>query len=339
MRRRRGASPLRAAPYRRVMLMLVAAIGEALIDFTQTGTTAEGYPMLAAHPGGAPANFLAAVRAAGHAAAMLGKVGDDAFGRRLRETLKAAGIDVRGLIADPAVFTTLAFVTLQNGERSFSFARKPGADTCLTTEELDTALLDRADVLHFGTLSLTDEPAAAATKAAVQRAKANGKLLSFDPNYRPLLWKDEAQARAAMQWGLRQADIVKLSDEDASLLFPAARPPEDVCRQILEDYGAKLVFLTLGKAGCCCRNKNAVLRIPAPAGVTVTDTTGAGDIFGGYALAGVLDEGTAPENLSEEALRRIAKRAVAAATLSTAKPGGLGAVPTREETLAFQARS
>ena len=165
----------------------LTAMGELLIDFTQLSTDGEGYPTLAAHPGGAPGNFLAALCRYGASAAFLGKVGDDAFGRLLVDTLARAGIETRGIRVDPTVFTTLAFVTLVDGERSFSFARKPGADTVLRFDELELSLIDQSRAFHFGALSLTDEPARSATRQAVAYARAQGKLVTFDPNYHPPL--------------------------------------------------------------------------------------------------------------------------------------------------------
>ena len=142
----------------------VVALGELLIDFACISTDAEGYPTMAAHPGGAPANFLAALTKFGAKTALIGKVGTDAFGKMLTGTLASAGIDTRGLVAAEDVFTTLAFVTFdETGDRAFSFSRKPGADTCLSCEEVDLSLIDEAKVFHFGTLSLTDEPARTAT--------------------------------------------------------------------------------------------------------------------------------------------------------------------------------
>ena len=190
----------------------VAALGELLIDFTCLSTDENGYPTMAAHPGGAPANFLAALAKYGAKTAMLGKVGDDTFGRLLLDTLRRAGIETRGMIAAPDVFTTLAFVTLDaRGEREFAFARKPGADTCLSFPEIDLSLIDEARVFHFGSLSLTDEPSRSATRQAVAYARAKGKLVTYDPNLRPPLWKDLAEAKEQLLWGLGQADVVKIS--------------------------------------------------------------------------------------------------------------------------------
>ena len=174
----------------------VIAIGELLIDFACKSTDGAGYPTLAAQPGGAPGNFLAALQTYGCSTAMIGKVGDDAFGHLLVGTLQERGIETKGIIIDPKVFTTLAFVTLDaTGNREFSFARKPGADTRLTANEVSYDLIDEAKVFHFGTLSLTGEPVRTATVQAVTYAKRAGKLISFDPNLRKPLWDSEASAK------------------------------------------------------------------------------------------------------------------------------------------------
>ena len=193
----------------------VVALGELLIDFAPVSTDDAGYPTLKAQPGGAPGNFLAALQQYGCSTALIGKVGDDAFGRLLIGTLDSLGIGTRGIIADACAFTTMAFVTLDGtGNRSFSFARKPGADTCLRTDEINRSLIEECRVFHFGTLSLTDEPARSATQAAVAFAKEQGKLVSFDPNLRKPLWPSEDAAKEQIEWGLHQADIVKISDEE-----------------------------------------------------------------------------------------------------------------------------
>lgn len=309
----------------------LTAMGELLIDFTQLSTDGEGYPTLAAHPGGAPGNFLAALCRYGASAAFLGKVGDDAFGRLLVDTLARAGIETRGIRVDPTVFTTLAFVTLVDGERSFSFARKPGADTLLRFDELELSLIDQSRAFHFGALSLTDEPARSATRQAVAYARTQGKLVTFDPNYRPPLWRSEAQARAETLWGLEQADVVKLSDEELSFLWGCT--PEEGARRLREECGVALAMITLGPQGCYLENARGACRVPAPA-VRPVDTTGAGDIFGGSAVAKLLALDTPPAELEPGALEGIARFAVTAASLSTHRPGGISSIPTEAEVLA-----
>ena len=310
--------------------MDVVALGELLIDFACLQTDADGYPTMAAHPGGAPANFLAALTKFGAETALLGKVGTDAFGKMLTSTLEKSGIDTSGIVATDDYFTTLAFVTFdEHGDRAFSFSRKPGADTCLTFDELNLSLIDAAKVFHFGTLSLTDEPARSATYRAVVYAKEKGKLISYDPNLRKPLWRDLSEAKAQLLWGLSQADVVKISDEEVEFLFGLG--VEDGARHILEHYGVKLVFVTCGAEGCYFRSARAWGKVPSLSGIAVIDTTGAGDIFGGSAMYKLLATGKAPEALSEAELREVVAFACTSAGLSTTRSGGISSVPTYEE--------
>lgn len=311
----------------------VTALGELLIDFTYQSADADGYPVMAAHPGGAPANFLAALAKFGASTALLGKVGADAFGRLLTGTLQEAGVDTAGLIAAPDAFTTLAFVTLDSrGDRTFSFARKPGADTCLRTEELDLDLIDRARVFHFGTLSLTDEPVRSATQFAVAYAREQGKLVTYDPNLRKPLWHSLGEAKQQILWGLGQADVVKISDDEVDFLF--GLDPASGAEHICKTYGPKLVFVTCGADGCVYKNARAAGHVPGLAGLDVADTTGAGDIFGGSAVFMLLRTGKAPEDLTGRELEDIARFACASAGLSTTRPGGISSVPSYDEVLA-----
>ena len=306
----------------------VVALGELLIDFAALSTDGSGYPILAAKPGGAPANFLAAVNACGKKTALLGKVGDDPFGHLLLGTLRRAGIETRGVVLDPAVFTTLAFVTLdERGERSFSFARKPGADTRLSWEEVDTSLIDQAKAFHFGTLSLTDEPARTATQKSIAYAKARGKLICCDPNLREPLWSDGSSAREQMLWSLHQADVVKISDNEADFLWSCG--PEKGADKLLKEYGVSLAMVTLGPEGCLMKTADAVFRAPGPK-VHPVDTTGAGDIFGGSALARLLELNKPIAALTEDDLAYIGRYAVTAASLSTERPGGIPSIPDKE---------
>ena len=313
----------------------IVALGEMLIDFAPVAADAAGYPTLKAQPGGAPCNFLAALQKYGCSTAMIGKVGDDRFGRLLVKTAADCGIETRGIIKDAAAFTTMAFVTLDTaGNREFSFARKPGADTCLTEPEVDYSLIDTCRVFHFGTLSLTDEPARTATQKAVAYAKTRGKLISFDPNLREPLWPSLDAAAEQMLWGLKNADVVKISGEEAEFLFGGGC--EKSAELILNDCGAKLVMITLGSEGCFIKNRTAQCRVPA-ARVKAADTTGAGDIFGGSAAYCLLSSGKAPEDLNEEELNAIGRFACAAAGLSVQRPGGISSVPSKEEILALLA--
>lgn len=311
----------------------VTALGELLIDFAPKSVDAAGYPTLAANPGGAPGNFLAALNRYGCSVAMIGKVGDDMFGKLLLGTLRQAGIETKGVVVDPTQFTTLAFVSLDaSGNRDFSFARKPGADTCLTAAEIDTALIEETRVFHFGTLSLTNDPARNATHKAVELAKAKGKLISLDPNLRKPLWASEEDAKAAIEWSLRQADIVKISDEEIEFMW--GMTPESGAQKLIKEYGVSLVYATLGPRGCHAANRQAAVTVESPKGIKVVDTTGAGDIFGGSAMSRLLKLNKHPADVTAEELKDIVAFACTAASLSTQKHGGISSVPAEEEVYA-----
>ena len=310
----------------------VVAMGELLIDFTCVSKDGEGYPTMAAHPGGAPANFLAALAKFGTSAALLGKVGNDAFGKLLIGTLDQAGIGTSGIIMADDVFTTLAFVTLdETGNREFSFSRKPGADTCLSYDELNMELIDNAKVFHFGTLSLTDEPARTTTYKAVAYAKNAGKLITYDPNLRKPLWKDLEEAKKQLIWGMTMADVVKISDEEVEFLWGLG--VEEGADYILKNFGVKLVFVTCGADGCYFKNAVASSKVPSLSNIKVVDTTGAGDIFGGSAVYKLLQTGKAPDTLNEEELREVVTFACTSAGLSTTKPGGISSVHEYQQVL------
>lgn len=310
----------------------VVALGELLIDFAPVSADEAGYPTLKAQPGGAPGNFLAALQAYGCATALLGKVGDDGFGVLLRRTLEERGIETSGVLVDPGVFTTMAFVTLDaEGNRSFSFARKPGADTCLRAEELDLELVDGCKVFHFGTLSLTNDPARTATVTAVEYAKKKGKYISFDPNLRKPLWPSDAAAKEQIEWGLRKADIVKISDEEIEFLWGLS--PEDGAKKLLSEYGVQLVYATLGPKGCYTANGQASVKVASPSGLHVVDTTGAGDIFGGSAMSRFLRLGKAPGELTQDELYNVTRFACCAASLSTQTHGGINSIVPEQRVL------
>jgi len=307
----------------------VTALGELLIDFAPVSTDKDGFPTMAAKPGGAPANYLATLARYGAKTALLAKVGADAFGSMLVRTLQEAGIETTGIVKDASVFTTLAFVTLdKNGERSFSFARKPGADTCLRYEELDLSLIDNSKIFHFGTLSLTDEPARETTMKALAYAKAAGKLITFDPNLRASLWSDLEEARKWILWGLKQADIVKIGDEEAEFLWECGE--QEAAARLLDEYDIKLVMVTCGPKGAYIQNNTTSAFAVCPP-VTRVDTTGAGDVFGGAAVSRILKTGKAPEELAHEELKKIVTFAVTAASLSTRIPGGIPGIPCEQE--------
>ena len=229
------------------------------------------------------------------------------------------------------MFTTLAFVTFdESGDRSFSFARKPGADTQLRWEEVDKSLIDEAKVFHFGTLSLTDEPVRTATQKAVSYAKAQGKLISCDPNPRLPLWPDADAAKEQMLWSLRQADVVKISDNEVEFLWNCT--PEEGADKLLTEFGVSLAMVTLGPDGCLLKTRTAAFRAVCPK-VHPVDTTGAGDIFGGSAMARLLELDKPVSELTEDDLKYIGSFAAAAASLSTEHSGGIPSIREKDAVL------
>ena len=313
----------------------VSALGELLIDFTDAGTSAGGQRLFERNPGGAPANVLVALERLGHKTAFLGKVGQDMHGEFLRATLEEQGIDTTGLVTDPDAFTTLAFVALApNGEREFSFARKPGADTRITADELARDVIANSRVFHVGSLSLTDEPARSATLAALACAREAGCVLSYDPNYRANLWPSVEAAMDQMRSVVPQMDLMKLSDEECELLT-GEKDPEAAAASLLE-RGPKVVAVTLGAGGAyvrCAEGGAEVAGFPADA----VDATGAGDSFWGGFLAAFCESGKAPAEVTLADAVSFARLGNAVASLCVRKRGAIPAMPTREEAEALLA--
>ncbi len=308
----------------------VTALGEVLIDFTPCGKSEAGMALFEQNPGGAPANVLAALANLGKKPAFIGKVGDDMHGKLLKDTLDAAGIDTTGMVVDSRYFTTLAFVSLNNGERSFSFARKPGADTQLTKEEVNLDIVRNTRIFHCGSLSLTDEPARSATFYAVEEAKKAGAVISYDPNYRPLLWESEETAIRHMRSMIPYADIMKISDEETALLSGKEDPVEAV--KVLLDAGVSCVVVTLGKDGALLVTKDIQVQEKGKSR-KVVDTTGAGDSFWGGLLSRLSEDGVKPGDLTEDQARSYLKFANAVAGLCVEKRGAIPAMPTLEQVM------
>ncbi len=307
----------------------VTALGELLIDFTYAGKSKDGMKLFEQNPGGAPGNFLTVLAKMGFKTAMLGKVGNDMHGRFLAETIREQGIDADGIIVDDDSFTTLAFVDIaDNGERNFSFARKPGADTQLRFDEIDKNVLKNTGIFHIGSLSLTCEPARSATYSAVDMARAYGAIISYDPNYRASLWKNEKTAVKEMKEMLKFADIVKVSDEEAQLLTDEKNISK--ASDILLGYGPKLLAVTLGADGVLVRTADWDIVVPGFKTEAV-DTTGAGDSFWGGFVGSFIKSGKSLEELTQADLEDFARYGNATASLCVQKRGGIPAIPTKEE--------
>lgn len=308
----------------------VIALGELLIDFTMNGQSEQGNNMFEACPGGAPCNVLALLNKMGKKTAFIGKVGKDQFGALLRDTITEAGIDASNLMVDENVNTTLAFVhTFPDGDREFSFYRNPGADMMLTADEVNPEVVKDTKVFHFGTLSMTHEGVREATKKAVETAKANGCLVSFDPNLRPPLWSSLDLAKEQMEYGFGKCDILKISDNEIQFVSGKEDYDEGIA-YLQETYNIPLILLTMGKDGSRAYYKG--MRVERPGfSVKAIETTGAGDTFCGSSLNYLVDHDF--ENLTEEQLGEMLTFANAAAAFVTTKKGAIKAMPVKEEVL------
>ncbi len=313
----------------------IVTTGEMLIDFTPV--QAEGYPgAICPNPGGAPGNVAVQLARLGVSAGFIGKVGQDSFGDDLRRCLEENQVDTRNLVADKEFRTTLAFVRLDSqGDRSFTFYRNPGADTQLRLEELDLSVLEDCRLLHFGSLSLTTEPGRSTTLELVEKARAMGKLISYDPNWRPVLWPSEEEGVAGMRQGLELCHLLKISEEELALLTGTDSIAQGV-RQ-LHQLGIVLVMVTLGPAGCVSSYKGKLSHHPT-FDTQVVDTTGSGDSFWGAFLSQLFQNGIdspqALEALDPAQLAEFCRFANAAGSCCATRPGGIPALARREDILA-----
>ena len=303
----------------------VTVLGELLIDMTYAGKSEAGQTLFEQNPGGAVANVAVAVQRLGGKSAFIGKVGKDMHGAFLRETLEKEKINCENLYEDDKVFTTLAFVNLdENGDRSFSFARKPGADICLTKEEVPVDVIRDTKIFHTGSRCLTEAPCKTASPFAVAEAKKAGCILSYDPNYRAPLWESEEKAVMEMRSVLSFMDIIKISDTETALLTGSESPEE--ASSILLAGGIPVVIVTLGKDGAIVRTKDGLIRTAAVS-ENVVDTTGAGDSFMGGFLWKVAESGKKPSELSLEEVKEFADFASRVAGKCVKKRGGIPSMP------------
>ena len=307
----------------------VTTFGEILIDFTWQGVNESGQVLFAQIPGGAPANVAVAARKLGAHTAFIGKAGEDMHGEFLRSVLEKEKVETKGMLLDENYFTTLAFVNVsENGERSFSFARKPGADTMIEKEEVNIDILDNTKVFHVGSLSMTHQPARETTLYAVHRAKEKGSIISYDPNYRSSLWKDAETAKRQMRSLIPYVDIMKISDEETELLTGKEKPEE--AAKILFQKGVQIAVVTLGGAGAYLYCKEGGIQVPGFAS-KVADTNGAGDSFWGGFLYCISKSEKSLEQLTMDELKKFVRFGNAVASLCVEKKGAIPAMPSLAE--------
>lgn len=307
----------------------VTALGELLIDFTENGVSGQGNPLFEANPGGAPCNVLAMLTKLGHKTAFIGKVGDDFFGKQLKEAIEEVGIDSTGLCMDKEIHTTLAMVhTYPDGDRDFSFYRNPGADMRLKESEVKEELIKESKLFHFGTLSMTHEDVRKATKKAIQIAEEAGDIISFDPNLREPLWNSLDEAKEQILYGLSHCHILKISDNEIQWLT-GQEDYTDGVNWILERYQIPLILVSMGKEGSRAYYGGKMVEVKPFIQKNTIETTGAGDTFCGCVLHYICEHGL--ENLTEENLFEMLQFANAAASIITTRKGALRVMPEEKE--------
>ena len=304
--------------------MDVVSIGEVVIDFLP-GKEKNSY---IANPGGAPANAAIAMARNKLSAGFIGKVGRDSFGSLLIETLEKDGVKILNDIFTDDAVTTLVFVHLdEKNERSFSFVRKPGADMFLNDNDVRAELLEEAKIIHAGSCSLSAEPAAAATKKALLTGHTAGKMVSFDLNYRNMMWDDRIEdAMSAVHEVLPYIDLLKISDEERMVYKQF-----DSVHTFMQHFNISLLIETLGEGGSLCYFKDEKIFMPVYSSDCV-DTTGAGDAFWGAFLSTLLLEGVNTiGDIKKELILKAMKYGNVAGGLCVRQKGAISSLPGRDE--------
>lgn len=303
--------------------MSILSIGEILIDFTPVEGMKHSYT---ANPGGAPANVAVSVARNGIRSGFLGKLGNDDFGRMLKKTMEDNKVDLLCPELTDEATTTMAFVSLDaNGDRSFTFARKPGADLLLDTKDVEKTDLSSWDIVHAGSVSQSGLPERDAVLLALERAHSMGKIVSFDINFRDKIWSFEECKREVLKI-LPYVDLLKISDEELGFVGG-----KENITSFIHEYGITAVALTLGGEGSEIFFTDKSEVFPSMA-VKVVDTTGAGDAYWGAFLSCLLRQGVKTvSDITWERLTTAAKYGSVSGGLCVTKHGGIPALPSSKE--------
>jgi fructokinase len=303
----------------------IVALGEVVSDIYRGEGSSEVELPFTARPGGAPANVAVAAARLGSEAAFVGSVGEDLFGDLILRTLEAEGVDTSAVRrCEPPTRTSIAFVEISGGERSFTFYRSdPAADELLSAEDVSEEALSWASFVNFGSIPLIKDPARSAIHRAVELAEELDVPVAFDVNFREHLWESAEAAREVVNPLLDRSQIVKLSDDEISPLLGTQRAEE--AAGILLDRGVALVFVSLGAKGAFYATKDFEGEVPSFE-VEALDPTGAGDAFLAAALVR-LSEG----EWDEETVRKAARSGTAAGAIACTDYGAMRALPTKDE--------
>lgn len=306
----------------------VIALGELLVDFNALHSNDFDSVVYESNPGGAPCNVLAMLSNLQKRTAFIGKVGDDFFGNALQQRIVRMGISTEGLSKDKKRNTTLAFLNdSKTYPRQYLFYRNRTADMNLDEGDVDADMLSRTRIFHFGSLSFTHKRCRKATRKAIRTAKSKHRLISFDPNYRPVLWFSEEEARKWMLYGCSVCDILKVEASELAFITQQTTIQNGV-DFLQKHYSISLILVTSGEAGSQAFMGNRKVHQEAFLTSQTIDTTGAGDTFLGCCLAYILEQGM---ELSDHQLQEMLFRANAAASLETTRKGAIRAMPTQAE--------
>ncbi|OVA20504.1 Ribokinase [Macleaya cordata] len=316
---------------------LVVTFGEMLIDFVPdvAGVSLAETRAFVKAAGGAPANVACAIAKLDGTSAFIGKVGNDEFGKMLVDILKKNGVNSDGVCFDNDARTGLSFVTLtKSGEREFMFYRNPSADMMLKESELNIGLIKQAKIFHYGSISLISEPCRSAHLAAMKVAKEAGALLSYDPNLRLPLWPSAETARQSIMSIWKEADVIKVSDNEVDFLVEGDPSNEDDILKSFWYEGLKLLVITYGKEGCTYYTKNFKGKVKGYS-LKRVDTTGAGDAFMGALLFSIAKDTSLFQD--EEKVKSALTLASACGALSTTQKGAIPSLPKMSTALEFLA--
>lgn len=306
----------------------VIALGELLVDFNALHSNDFDSVVYESNPGGAPCNVLAMLSNLQKRTAFIGKVGDDFLGHALQQRIVRMGISTEGLSKDKKRNTTLAFLNdSKTYPHQYLFYRNCTADMNLDEGDVDADMLSRTRIFHFGSLSFTHKRCRKATRKAIKAAKSKHRLISFDPNYRPVLWPGEEEARKWMLYGCSVCDILKVEASELAFITQQTTIQNGV-DFLQKHYSISLILVTSGEAGSQAFMGSRKVYQEAFLTNRTIDTTGAGDTFLGCCLAYILEQGM---ELSDHQLQEMLFRANAAASLETTRKGAIRAMPTQAE--------
>ena len=301
------------------------SIGELIVDFLPLGFSQTNNPKYEMNCGGSCANVAVSAARFGVSSSFAGSVGDDFFGNFLVDKLDSYGVDTTCVSYVENQDTTLAFVHIDSmGERSFSFIRNPGADTCFKGSDFIEKIMENVDVVHFGGISLSGVTSRVNIMNIAEKAYNMKKIVTYDPNIRQALWSSVDEAKMVMKNCLKMCNVLKVSEEELEF-FTDIKDIEKGAEYLHETYSIPIILVTLGKDGVYCKTDFETVRIAGINNIKSVDTTGAGDCFVGAFISQILKYGI--DNMRGDTLKQTLIYSNTAAGISTTKKGAIDSLP------------